>query len=51
MNDGNSGDQGLLEQAKAALRDKSQDQVAPILGELAKRSAANVKAKVANDPV
>jgi hypothetical protein len=51
MNDGNSGDQNLLEQAKAALRDKDQDRAAPILTEIAKRGAANARAKVANDGV
>jgi len=51
MDDGNSGDQDLLEQAKAALRDKDPDRAAPILAEIAKRGAANAKAKVANDAV
>lgn len=51
MNDGKSGDRDLLEQAKAALRDKDQDRAAPILSEVAKRGATNAKAKVANDLV
>lgn len=51
MNDGATGDQDLLEQAKAALRDKDQDRAAPILAEIANRGAANAKAKVANDAV
>lgn len=51
MNDGKSGEQDLLEQAKAALRDKDQDRAAPILAEIAKRGADSAKAKVANDAV
>mgnify|MGYP007060320506 CR=1 FL=1 len=44
-------DRHLLEQAKAALREKDQDRAAPILTEIAERGAANAKAKVANDAV
>ncbi len=51
MNDGFTGDQDLLEQAKVALRDKHQDRAAPILAEIVNRGAANAKAKVANDAV
>ena len=49
MNDDKIGDRYLLERAKSALRDKDQDQAAPILFQIAERGAALAKMKVAHD--
>lgn len=49
MDNGGASDRRLLEEAKAALREKDHDRAAPILTEVAERGAANAQAKVAND--
>ena len=42
-------DRQLLDQARAAVREKNMDRTKPLFAEFAERSVTRVKAKVAND--
>lgn len=50
MNSTELSDRELLDNAKAALREKGKERAKVLLAKFSKRSVARDKAKVANDP-
>lgn len=49
MSNSELSDRQLLDQVRAAVREKNMERAKPLVAEFAARSVARVKAKVAND--